>query len=85
MKMVTSYKAFDGTFFTNGDQCIEYERDALIRIAETVKSICNKREECFDLNSRCPFFIFDSDNISIDGRCMFASCEDKCTPDQFDF
>lgn len=27
MKMITSYKAFDGKLFTNGDTCAEYERE----------------------------------------------------------
>lgn len=85
MKMITSYKAFDGKLFTNGDTCAEYERDALIEIAETIKCVCDAREECFTHIGKCPFFICDSDDTSIDGRCMFASGEDGRTPDQFDF
>lgn len=85
MKMITSYKAFDGTLFTDADMCSDYERDALIEIAETVKCVCTAREECFTHIGKCPFYICDSGDASIGGRCMFASGEDESTPDQFDF
>ena len=82
MKRVESYQSFDGTLFDSPSECIDYENNALLRIAETVKCICVLRDGCFDSGGSCPFFKSkDGDNIL--GSCMFEM-NDR-TPDKFIF
>lgn len=81
MKKLESYQSFDGTLFESRDECAAYENNALIKIAKTVKCICDLRGGCFDRGSRCPFFKFITEDDD-SGLCMFKM-NDR-TPDQFD-
>lgn len=81
MKKIESYQSFDGTLFESEDECVDYENNALIRIAETVKCACDLRDECFDISGSCPFFKFEGDGLL--GSCMFEM-NDR-TPDKFVF
>jgi hypothetical protein len=72
MKKIESYQAFDGTLFENEDECVDYENNALIRIAETVKCVCDLRDGCVDSSGSCPFLKSgDSDDNGLLGSCMF--------------
>lgn len=81
MNKIESYQSFDGTLFESPSECIEHENNALLRIAETVKCICDLRDGCFDSSSSCPFYKFPDDGLV--GSCMFEM-NDR-TPDKFVF
>lgn len=82
MKKIESYQSFDGILFESVFECVNYENNALLRMAEVVKCVCILRDSCFDSGSSCPFFKSKDEDDDL-GSCMLEM-NDR-TPDKFVF